>query len=188
MTLDNYRTTLAWHEALDLAPHLVRIAEQLPDGESAGLGARLRMLSTEIPGSIAADLVTGSQTALQVALHTAAALEVIEHVYPALDTAVARSATDELAARVQGPNFAEQPAVSLPPEIADATNAAVDAVEAAPVSPVAAATDFAAATPVATVQLTPDAAAPVEPPVASVAPTSVSVSTETTDVHPDSPQ
>jgi hypothetical protein len=115
MATSDFRKTYAWNAALDLGPHLVRIAESLPDGESAGLAAQLRSLVIDAPASIAVDLATGSRTAPVAALRIVAALEVIERVYPALDTAAARAAADTLAERVQGPNFADQvPAPTAP--------------------------------------------------------------------------
>jgi hypothetical protein len=107
MTLEEYRTTYAWQSSLDLSPHLVRIAEQLPVDEAFGLGAKLRSLAAELPASVATDLVTGSRTALGAALQTAATLEVIEHVYPALDTVAARSAIEDLSHRIMSDKFTQ---------------------------------------------------------------------------------
>ncbi|MBW4062240.1 hypothetical protein HJC99_06745 [Candidatus Saccharibacteria bacterium] len=198
MKLDEYRTSFAWQSALEMAPHLVRIAEQLPEGETAGLGAKLRTLAAEVPGSIASDLVTGSRSSLSSVLGAVAALEVIERVYPALDTAAARAAADSLAERVAGPNFDEREASAAPAVPAELAEAVQTATESAPSSespaPVAVADTMAAPSEPQPSPTAPAASFGV-PVVAAPAPTlapapsvPVSVPTEAPNVQPDSPQ
>ena len=197
MTLDTYRTTYAWKSSLDLAPHLVRLAEQLPEAEAAGLAGLIRTLSADVPGAIATDLVTGSTTAMPAMLRTIGALEVIERVYPALDTAIVRAAADELATRVAGDNFAEavevpgaETAASTdtdPVETFDESESPVPAPPAEP-TPLAPAPDPTPATPALASAPAP-APAPQSVPVVPAAPVIYAPSvTEVPSVQPDSPQ
>jgi hypothetical protein len=61
----------------------------------------------DLPAAIAADLVDGSRTRIAVVLRLQAALEVIERVYPALDTAEPKTILDELLERTESGSFAE---------------------------------------------------------------------------------
>ena len=185
MNQDTFRTTLAWHEALDLAPHLVRIAEQLPESEMSGLAAQLRALAVDVPASIASDLAVSSQAAHVVCLRAVAALEVIERVYPALDTAAAREAADSLLGRVATGNIAEQQARPAGPVDNDDDEGEISAPVSETVS--APVIESASPAPTTSVQVQPVAPSPTSVPVMG-APAPTPVSTEATDVHPDSPQ
>jgi len=176
MTLSEYRDTLAWQGAIDLGPHIVKLAEELPQAEQTGLGQQLRQLMVELPGVIAMDLVDGSSARLQVALRLAGALELTERIYPALDTAAARTALDTLTERLSSGSFTEkitvagQPEALAPGQIADLPNEGEAAPATAPVAPEVPA---AVATPVS-VEAQPSATNPEE--------------TTTVHVQPDSGQ
>jgi hypothetical protein len=190
MTLSELRTSYAWHESLDLAPHLVRIAEQLPDSEMAGLAASLRELSANVPSAIAAELVAGAPSALVQTLRAVATLEVIERVYPALDTATARAACDALAERVVGPDFAARIAPPVAP--VDPDNESMTPETNIPVAPaisVAASPAPVQSTTLAMPAVTAEQpAAPTTIPVFG-APSSVPPTPGANDnVYPDSPQ
>lgn len=107
MTLSDYRQTKAWQGALDLGPQLLRLAEELPAAEEMGLSLALRQAAIELPAGIAADLLQDRQPRLDQALKVTAALELIDQVYPALDTATARAAADKLLERLTGGDFTE---------------------------------------------------------------------------------
>jgi hypothetical protein len=108
MNNSDYRKTKAWHEAVELAPHLVRLAEELPSGEEHGLSTQLRHLMVELPAAIASDLLEkDSFTRRPVALRLVAILDIIDKVYPALDTAAARTAIEVLIDRVTSDRFGE---------------------------------------------------------------------------------
>ncbi len=100
MTLTDYRNTKAWQAALELGPHLVRLAEELPAAEQVGLSMQLRQLMVELPAAIALDLLNDGHTSLVVALRLGAALELIERIYPALDAGPARTAVTALTERI----------------------------------------------------------------------------------------
>lgn len=106
MTID-YRTTYSWKESLDLGPQLVRLAEALPDHEQSGLIMQLHQIMLDLPTRVAQDLVADSDTRQEVLYRLGAAVELIDRVYPALDTAAVRSALDALQTRLTGETFSE---------------------------------------------------------------------------------
>jgi hypothetical protein len=181
--MTDYRNTHAWHEALDLAPLLVRVAEQLPDDEATGIAAEVRRLAIDVPAAVAARLTTEQVDAGIVVLRVVAALEVIERVYPALDTAAARAAADQLYARTTT-NISE----TLPAE-PPAHDEEAEAETEEPTAGAVVAGEVPAETPAETPVLVTPADAPTTVPVqpAPAAPTSVPV-TGDLGVHPDSAQ
>jgi hypothetical protein len=131
MTLSDYRNTPSWQGALDVAPGLIRLAEDLPGSEDMGLGYQIRTLIVELPAAIATDLMHGSEMRLVAVMRLAAVLDLIDRVYPALDTADTRQAVDRLAAQLSGPGFGEQPATTTPPAQPEPTEPA-ESAEAEP--------------------------------------------------------
>ena len=105
MTLADYRTADAWQEALALGPALVRITEELPVHEQTGLVMQLHRLMIELPAAVASDLVSGGETRLLAYFKVVAAIELVERIYPALDSGSARQAIEVLATRIQPENF-----------------------------------------------------------------------------------
>jgi len=64
------------------------LAEELPASEELGLSLQLRQIMVELPATIAADLLRDvSEVRLMPVLKLLATLELIDRVYPALDTA-----------------------------------------------------------------------------------------------------
>jgi hypothetical protein len=121
MTLAEVRTTYSWQATMELAPKLVTLAESLPSQEQAGLVSLLQHLMVDLPGAVAEDLIHGSEHRFGVAMRLSAAVEVIDKVYPALDTLSVRQAVDELVERLDGSNFAEQvPTTAVTPEVDEA--------------------------------------------------------------------
>ena len=106
MTTD-YRTTHSWKAAIDLAPHILRLAEALPEHEQSGLVLQLHQIMLDLPTRIAQDLADATKLRFEVVYRLGAALEVIDRVYPALDTAEIRIATNALAERLSGEQFDE---------------------------------------------------------------------------------
>jgi hypothetical protein len=127
MTLSDYRNTPSWQGALDVAPGLIRLAEDLPGSEDMGLGYQIRTLIVELPAAIATDLMHGSEMRLVAVMRLAAVLDLIDRVYPALDTADTRQAVDRLAA-----GFGEQPAATTPPAQPEPTEPAEAEAEPTP--------------------------------------------------------
>src|SRR6266567_890814 len=97
VALANYRQSDSWKAALDLAPKLVALAEDLPASEEMGLSYRLKKIMIELPAAAAHDQLRGTDTRQRVALQLIAAIDLIDRVYPALDTADTRTAAEILA-------------------------------------------------------------------------------------------
>lgn len=100
MAQANYRQSDSWKAALDLAPKLVALAEDLPASEEMGLSYRLKKIMVELPSAAAHDQLRGTDTRQRVALQLMAAIDLIDRVYPALDTADTRAGAEKLAARL----------------------------------------------------------------------------------------
>lgn len=133
MTLSEYRSTVSWQGAIDLAPGLMELAEQLPSAEANGLSMQLREIMVALPAAIASDLVRGGDKRFKPLFKLTAALEMIDKVYPALDTGGSKSAADKLADTLNSPDFGQSangqsettaaaapaPSESAPPIIAE---------------------------------------------------------------------
>ena len=193
MTFSEYRETYSWQGAIELGPQLMRLAEELPAAEEMGLSLHLRQLMVELPASIAADLIKGRDASMASALKLLTVLELIDRVYPALDTAATRSAADTLAARLASGNFNERQGgptpdpSAVPPETAPlheppaapaATPVVPTEMTVSPEGEVQTASPAPATTTVTVVTAPDESAAP-----ASAVPTS-----EETNVRPDSVQ
>jgi hypothetical protein len=168
---------------MDVAPSLIRLAEELPASEEMGLSFQLRQLIVEVPASVASDLLRGTELRHKSVLKLVTAIDLIDRVYPALDTAEIRQSIEQLANHLTGAGFRdelEKPHSQAP----------------APVPPAHEAPEHA--TDPAEVQLTPDTtriatepALPNEPePAEPQPPTRVAVQPDTsaqeTDVQPNS--
>jgi len=106
VTISDYRETLSWQAAIDLGRPLTILTEELPAQEDRGLIMALQSLMIELPAAIAGDLVAGTTTRLSVVFRLQAALELIERVYPALDTAAPKNGLDALIVRTESADFA----------------------------------------------------------------------------------
>jgi hypothetical protein len=112
VTLNDYRECYSWQEAMELGRPLTKLTEDLPAQEERGLISSLQGLMIELPATIAVDLITNTNSRLAVILRMQAALELIERVYPALDTAEPKTALERLIERCESPAFNE---VHVPP-------------------------------------------------------------------------
>jgi hypothetical protein len=128
MTLNEYRSNEHWKAAIDLGPAIARLADDLPLAEANGLSQTLRLLMVEVPAAVAEDLVVGTKTRQSAILKLVAALELVEKVYPALDTSQPRSAVDALAAKLFSSSFSEGAEPPAPkPKPAEPTAVTVNA-------------------------------------------------------------
>lgn len=127
MALSEFRDTHSWQEAIELGPQLVRLAEDLPVAEQMGLSLQLREAMVALPAAIAVDLLEGgSNTRKPATLRLVAMLDLIEKIYPALDTADVRAAVDTLAERISSNSFGEQTAGAATAYLPGATTPASD--------------------------------------------------------------
>jgi len=177
MPLSEVRSSRSWQEAINLGPNLVLLAEQLPASEQMGLCWQLQKLMVELPAAIAVDVMQTGNTARRLpALRLVASLDLIEKIYPALDTASVRDSVEALVDRLQTDSFDDlTPAAGPAPVVtADATPATV-----APSVPVG---------PAASIPVIPEPASPVAvtpaaptPEPADVEPRTIPVAVEEAD-------
>jgi hypothetical protein len=145
MPLSEFRTAYSWQEAINLGPSLVRLAEELPGSEQMGLCWQVQQAMVDLPAAIALDLMEdNSFTRRLVTLKLLAALELIDKIYPALDTAGVRAEVDAVVERISSDRFTET-AAGYP---------------AAPTQALPLATEPQAAGPAYSVPLLPDPPAP----------------------------
>jgi len=89
----------------------MQLTEELPASETMGLSFQLRQAMVDVPATAAADALqnAGDGRMLPI-LKLLAALDLIEKVYPALDTADARASVDRLAEGIVGKKFGQKDA------------------------------------------------------------------------------
>jgi hypothetical protein len=113
MKLSEYRSSSSWKGAIELGPKLISLADDLPGSEGMGLSRQIRELMVEIPASMAMDMMhEHSDSRMVPVIKLLATLEIIDKVYPALDTAGIRADVDALAEKLSdGETFghAEEP-------------------------------------------------------------------------------
>lgn len=97
MSLAGYRTSHSYKKAVELGPHLVSLAEELPAAEEMGLSWQLRKLMIELPAAVAQDTLSDTVLRRPAAIQLVTVLELIDRIYPALDTADIRRQAEELA-------------------------------------------------------------------------------------------
>ena len=112
MNLSDYRHTYSWQSAIELGRPLTKLTEELPSQENHGLITAIQGLMIDLPAAIAEDLISNGNSRQRVILRLESALELIESVYPALDTANSKQMLDELVERCTSDNFNEK--VSAP--------------------------------------------------------------------------
>jgi hypothetical protein len=93
---------------MDVAPGLIRLAEELPASEEMGLSYQIRNLIVEVPAAIASDMMRGTDLRFTAAMRLVATIDLIDRVYPALDTAATRQAVDQLAEHLTGTGFRDE--------------------------------------------------------------------------------
>lgn len=98
--MTQYKESANWQAAINLGPKLIALADDMPASEQMGLGMQLRQIMVDLPAAVANDLLHGGNARHLQALKLVAALELIDRVYPALDTASTKSAADKLATQL----------------------------------------------------------------------------------------
>jgi hypothetical protein len=98
-----YRTFRAWEEAITLSQQVHGLIESLPSDEQSALAMSLNSAAVNIPTTIAINLIHMQIPDIRdlVALQTQ--LELIDRIYPALDTAEVADAASLLLARLLEP-------------------------------------------------------------------------------------
>jgi hypothetical protein len=102
----DYKQSYAWRESLTVSQEVFGLIETLP--ETAGpLAAQLAELSVGLPAGVAADLMAGREAGLDAIVRLMAAVELVDRIYPALDTGKVQKLTARLMDRLQSPTFIE---------------------------------------------------------------------------------
>ncbi len=115
MALTDFRDTHSWQQAIGLGPHLVRLAEELPAAEATGLAMQLRQAMTDLPTNIALDMLEGGSYSRRLAaVRILAILDLIDKIYPALDTATVRTKLEQLIDRIAGDGFKDRLSTNQP--------------------------------------------------------------------------
>lgn len=97
MALSDFRNTDKWRWAIELAQDIAGLAEQLPAQEELGLGMELRKTMVKLPAAIAVETSPGDTMHRHLYIaRIAAALDIVDKVYPALDTGEARTKLEKL--------------------------------------------------------------------------------------------
>ena len=112
----DYRNTYSWQMTVELAPRLVRLAEELPAAEEQGLTRHLLDIVVSLPAAVALDLSAEGSRRRECLMRLQAALAVLESVYPAIDAAETAEAVQALEARLLGNSFAEKVPPPAEPE------------------------------------------------------------------------
>jgi hypothetical protein len=107
MAFSDYQNTYSWQAAIELAPKLTMLAEELPSAEQNGLGRSLLNLALDLPTAIGIDLQTGSTSRNAVLIKLQSALELTGRIYPALDNGAVQNAVSDRLDRFTGEGFAE---------------------------------------------------------------------------------
>jgi hypothetical protein len=123
-----FKETYSWQGAVDLGTSLVVLAEALPTHEQTGLVMQLHQLMLDLPSQIAADLSENSRSRFGSIYRLASALDLIENIYPALDTADVRSDFIKLVTRLDSDTFSEK-IPSAKPEIDSEVSQSVKHIE-----------------------------------------------------------
>jgi hypothetical protein len=108
MAAHDFKDTHSWQSAIALGAQLMELAEAMPATEELGLSWQLRKSMVRLPAAIALDLDSDKKGRFGELYRLVATLELIDKVYPALDTAAAKSAVDKLTERLSGPDFDER--------------------------------------------------------------------------------
>ncbi len=91
--------------AIELARPLTLLTELLPDHEQGGLTRTLQMAMVDLPTAIALDIMENTARRRGVYVRIDVALELIDQIYPALDTADARDGFERLMAHTESGNL-----------------------------------------------------------------------------------
>ncbi len=107
MNLENYQNSYIWKEAVDLADRAQKVSEEIPADAQETLGLALRQSLLEVPAAATMLAMQGDQKHQLPVLKLAAALEMIERVYPAIDLTEAQTALATVTKRLVSPQAAE---------------------------------------------------------------------------------
>ena len=122
--MDDIKKAYAWREALELSGQLVKICEEFSDVDTNVLVWHLREAVVDIPAGIAADLQAKRPATIEPVVKLVTELELVNKIYPAIETGKADEQLERLMQRMQSDGFserepapeAEEPAADPQPE------------------------------------------------------------------------
>jgi hypothetical protein len=133
MPMPDFRNDRTWQEAIALGPHLMELAEAMPATEELGLSWQLRKSMVRLPAAIAVDMHGEGSGRMAEYYRLVATLELIDRVYPALDTAGSRKAVEALGERLAGGDSSDGAPAHDEPDAAERPEpASVPVLEPAP--------------------------------------------------------
>ena len=97
-----YQQAVVWELVLQLAQGLYNVADELPASD-AGLVAALYQSASTVPAEIGAALVERRLPKVEPLMGLAAQLEIVDRVYPAIDTTEAQSGFEEILTYLESP-------------------------------------------------------------------------------------
>lgn len=103
MAFADYQKNDAWKQAIELSLKISQLSESLPDGDQ--LAGELMSSAIEIPTMAAEDLIAGHKARMGGVLRLQTRLEIVERVYPALDTNRVEKSLNHLLEILQSPEF-----------------------------------------------------------------------------------
>lgn len=107
MGFSDYQKHPAWKQAMDVSLDINQLGEALPANEQ--LAMELMSSAIEIPTMVAEDLLSGHKARLGGVLRLQTRLELVERIYPALDTGRVERVLNDLIETLQSPDFTAKP-------------------------------------------------------------------------------
>lgn len=86
---------------MKLSVQVHNLVESLPEDERSALAASLSETAVRIPTSVAMDLIKGESAEVKAIVSLLTQIELVDRIYPALDTAEVQTAAQNLLVRLQ---------------------------------------------------------------------------------------
>lgn len=129
---ESYRQFKAWEEAISLSLLVHSLIEALPSEEQSALATSLNAAAVNIPTIIALNLTQMQVPEIRDVVSLQTQLELIDRIYPALDTAEVAEAARTLLGRLQEPaRFRETLAHEPQDEVEEADEDMAEEIEGA---------------------------------------------------------
>ncbi len=135
---ETYRDYCAWEEAIVLSQKVHELIEALPADERSALAASLNSAAVNIPTTVALNLVQQQPANIRDVVSLQTQIELVDRIYPALDTGEVAKAANELLTRLQNPTTFRQ-IIPQPEQVESPVESTDEPVEGEPSRDVSAA-------------------------------------------------
>lgn len=98
---EEYRQYHSWEEAIKLSQQVHGLIESLPSDESSALAASLNAAAVSVPANVALNIMLGQPADIRYIVELQTQIELVNRIYPALDTASVERAASQLLERLQ---------------------------------------------------------------------------------------